>query len=214
MSKWFDAVFCGDLGEVARFVAKGADLNAVDEYGNAPLHVAAEAGHAAVVEFLIAHGADMSAADSYGGTPLHLAAIDGHAAVVEYLIAKGADVNAKAEDGNTALHMATRNGHAAIVEFLRQAQVTQPKANDRRDAVLALLAEDGGLRQRLGIKAGLEVAPDFDVERLLKFAVAKREPTDPTLGHDVEASIKFHLAAAKMLENETEHGNPMRPWRR
>ena len=79
---------------------------------------------------------------------------------------------------------------------------------------MALLAEDDTLRQRLGIKADLEVKPDFDIERLIRFSIKKRRSADPTLEADVEAGIEFHLMVAKMLENETEHGNPMRPWRR
>ena len=52
MSKLFDAVARGDLGDVAPLVAKGANVNAVNESGNTPLHWAAGRGHAAIVEFL------------------------------------------------------------------------------------------------------------------------------------------------------------------
>ncbi len=127
-------------------------------------------------------------------------------------VAKGADVNAVNKDGDTVLHRTANGGHAAIVEFLQQVKWTvQPKTDGRRDAVLALLIEDGTLRQRLGIKADLEVAHEFDVERLIRFAVSKRGATDPTLAADVEAGIQFHMQAAKLLDNGVEFGNQMRP---
>ena len=103
------------------------------------------------------------------------------------------------------------NGYTAIVEFLKQVNSIQPRSNNRRDAALALLTEDGTLRRRLGIKANLEVAPEFDVERLIRVAVKKREAADPTLEADVEAGIEFHIQAAKLLDNGAEYGNPMRP---
>ena len=81
-----------------------------------------------------------------------------------------------------------------------------PSAHDRRAAILNLLAEDTSLRIRLGIKADLEFAPEFDVERLVRFAASTREASDPALGTDVEVGIAFHLQAAKMLDGEVRHG--------
>ena len=244
MRKLIDAAASGDLFEVTRLVARGADVNAVNQNGSTPLHWAAYRGHAAVVEFLIANGVgvetvnmdgdtalhwaadgghvavvehlvakgtDVNAVNKDGLTPLHQAAASGHAAVVEFLVSNGADVNAVNKYGDTPLQLAAWFGHAAIVEFLKQAKAAQPKTDDRRDAVLALLAEDDTLRRRLGIKVDLEVALEFDVEHLVRFAVSKRGVTDPTLAADVEAGIQFHMQAAKLHDRGVEYGNPMRP---
>ena len=211
MSDLIDAAVRGNLEKVKRLVVKGADLNAVDTYGNTPLHWAAGNGYAAVVEYLVAKGASVNAVNRTGNTPLHWAAVNGHVAVVEHLVANGADLNAVDKYGSTPLHRAAEREHPAIVEFLKQPKTVQLNSGDRREAALALIAEDGTLRRRLGIKPDLEFAPEFDVERLIRFSIKKRESADPTLEADVEAGIEFHLMAAKMLDGKAEYGDPMRP---
>ena len=62
----------------------------------------------------------------------------------------------------------------------------------------------------MGIKADLEVTPEFDVERLIRFAVKKRGTADPTLEADVEAGIQFHMQAAKVFDREVEYGSQIR----
>ena len=111
-------------------LATGADLEAQDEYGWTPLHLAA--GHSedpAVIEALIGSGADVEARYQSrhdlmlglnGFTALHLAAATSeHAAVIEALIGGGADVAARDEYGFTPLHRAARYSLApAVIEVL------------------------------------------------------------------------------------------------
>jgi ankyrin repeat protein len=59
------------LGDrVEFFLSRGADVNALDELGNMPLHYAAGEGHKEVVRTLVAHGADVNAVNEYRATPL------------------------------------------------------------------------------------------------------------------------------------------------
>jgi cytohesin len=86
----------GDIEAVKQHLAAGADVNAKDEEGLTPLHLAAGRGHKKIVELLIAKDADVNAKLAVEGeTPLHLAAWDGHKEIAELLIAKGADVNVR-----------------------------------------------------------------------------------------------------------------------
>jgi len=48
-------------------MAKGADVNAKNDGGYAPLHYAAFNGHKEIAELLIAKGADVNAKDGIGG---------------------------------------------------------------------------------------------------------------------------------------------------
>jgi hypothetical protein len=62
--------------------------------GTMPLHLACEAGFAAVVELLLAAGADADAAmETDGTTPILYATENGHADVVKMLLAAGAKAN-------------------------------------------------------------------------------------------------------------------------
>ncbi|EEB55644.1 ankyrin repeat domain protein [Wolbachia endosymbiont of Culex quinquefasciatus JHB] len=83
------------------------------------LTIAAENGHASVVEVLLKAEANVNAVDSNKWfTPLHVAAENGHASVVEVLLKAEANVNAVGIEGCTPLHFAAGNGHVDIVNLL------------------------------------------------------------------------------------------------
>ena len=64
-------------------VARGADVNATDNDGETPLHMAAETGQRDVAEWLLGHKADINARDGDRRTPLHIAAMKGKKNVVD-----------------------------------------------------------------------------------------------------------------------------------
>ena len=110
----------GDLAGVQAYLDSGVDINARDENGSTPLHIASLNGQEQVVELLINRGAEVNATSEIGGwTPLHMAASKNHIQVVSFLIKKGADEDAKAIIGGwTPLHWAALEGHKDIVELL------------------------------------------------------------------------------------------------
>jgi len=114
----FIAALQGDVQELTRLIADGADLNGrytgrpnreqADKIIEAtPLHFVVTMGMAIVAEALLRHGADVEArmerslgpgkppTEHYAEmTPLHLAAMEGHTNIVEMLLDCGADRNA------------------------------------------------------------------------------------------------------------------------
>lgn len=98
--------------------SRDADVNAVAECGDRPLHVATNYNKPAVVSKLIAKGAEVDTADdSY--TPLHEAAAEGYLEVMALLLKSGASVDRVEDDEScNPLHCAAINGSVEAVELL------------------------------------------------------------------------------------------------
>lgn len=84
-------------------VAKGANLEARDKKGETPLATMAGEGGFEVVEQMTLLGADVNAKDTLGRTPLHHAVLDCQRGAAAALMARGANVNARDDDGQTPL---------------------------------------------------------------------------------------------------------------
>jgi len=69
----FEVVKLGDVEGVARLLAAGASPNVVDDFGDAPLHIAARRCDRVLVELLLKHGADPNARNGSGATPYEVA---------------------------------------------------------------------------------------------------------------------------------------------
>jgi ankyrin repeat protein len=109
----------GDVAEVRRLAAAGADVNVGE--GTAvltPLTSAAEAGHVEVVRELVARGARVDGTNVLRWTPLMFAAQRGHARVVDALVALRSRVDGVDALGNTALHWAAHACYPTAVRSL------------------------------------------------------------------------------------------------
>jgi len=84
-----DAARVGDVKEVEKYLAKGADVNA-QWFGRTPLHVAADEGKTEVIVFLLAKGADINAKSKFDKTALDFAVLKGDKKTIDLLKSKGA----------------------------------------------------------------------------------------------------------------------------
>ena len=99
-------------------VEAGADVNATDGKGNSPLGVAAEYNRADVALILLDSGAEVDAHNFTGATPLIYCAIYGHGQTAEVLLDAGADPKAKTLQGMTAGQVAEARRDDRLVALL------------------------------------------------------------------------------------------------
>jgi cytohesin len=156
----------------ALLLSLGADVGSRREDGATPLHTAARAGSALVLQALLASGATLTATDHEGATPLHGCA---DAAVARLLLAAGADANARAERGVTPLHAAAMRGSADVLLAL----LTHGGA----DATLA--AEDGRL--------ALHFAADADDAASVEYLLSRDRGS--ACARDASGHTPLHFAA-------------------
>ena len=133
----------GDLARVKSFIEDGADVNAIKESGETPLHAALAEGHKEIAELLIARGADVNAKNASRRTPLHYAAKSGQKEVVELLIAKGADPNVRNYWDRTPLDNAVAEGHKEVVELLIENGADVNAKDERRRTPLHIAVAGG-----------------------------------------------------------------------
>ncbi|GAB2230294.1 hypothetical protein Drorol1_Dr00014555 [Drosera rotundifolia] len=93
-------------------------VNSRDKHSRTPLHLAAWAGHADVVNCLCKHKADVGAAAMDDMGAIHFAAQKGHLEVVRTLVAHGVSVKATNRKGMTALHYAAQGSYVDLAKYL------------------------------------------------------------------------------------------------
>ncbi len=115
-----DAALNGNLIKVKELLAKDASLlDAANNVGRTPLHLAADRGHLGLAGWLVNKGADVNRREnSYRLAPLHLAARGGHLEIVRLLLKNGADVQARENDNENALYYAAMGNNLELVKYL------------------------------------------------------------------------------------------------
>jgi len=134
------------VGPVAvLLVSKGANVNALDNGGAAPLHYAIAYNRTYLAEFLIENGANVNASVTKkkgleGATPLHFAVGHQNIHIINLLISKGANVNAKTKKGQTLLHLASiyNSFKAATILIKAGAKITLKDAHGESPLSIAV----------------------------------------------------------------------------
>jgi len=103
-SSLHEAAANGNTKALQELIARGEDVNQMDEREMTPLHLAASRGRKLAVKLLLSGGAEV---DARGGglTALDMAALAGRAEIAELLIEAGADFGAKNSSGHSPLQL-------------------------------------------------------------------------------------------------------------
>jgi cytohesin len=161
------AVRAGDLTEMDRLLAAGADAAEKDEKfvgnneGKTLIHFAAGGESAAVVQRLLDRGADASAEAFYGWTPLLLAAHSGAEAapdILRVLLRAGAAVGKETNGGASGVSLAAAGGLTDVLGVLLDAGGSKTK--DGAGTVPLFVAAQGGHREAVQLLIERGVAAD------------------------------------------------------
>merc|ERR1712039_988534 len=108
---------CQQIAELTRAQGK---IDAPNNTGWPPLHLAAQGGHSNALSILLRNGADPQCRNTQagGGTALHLAVRMGAAFTVELLLARGVEVDPLDFRGQSPLHFAAAQCDAPCVSLL------------------------------------------------------------------------------------------------
>jgi len=86
-----NAIIINNTEKIKSLIENGADVNAKDDDGWAPLHYVSVSGNKDITELLIKSGADVNIKQNDGLTLLHYASISGYKKIVELLKKHGAE---------------------------------------------------------------------------------------------------------------------------
>jgi tetratricopeptide (TPR) repeat protein len=181
----------GNIAMMELFVARGADINKTNSFGEQALLHAAWKGHLEAVRWLVERGARLNR-EGKAWAALHYAAFAGHAEIVGYLLERGADINALSTNGSTPLMMAAREGKEAIAKTLLAAGARSDIVNEQGDDALRWAMRHNNLRIARDIGGAQRFA-----------AVAARPATSwgpPVRSQPVPDRADMMLAQAQKME--------------
>ncbi|KAJ0374622.1 hypothetical protein COL26b_007088 [Colletotrichum chrysophilum] len=155
----------------------GADINMLDQNGDAPLHLAAQSGSDTAVRMLLEKGAPVDARGFDGETPLFCAVTGGHIAASRALVESDADCNKQTDTNRwSILHAASYLESPELLKFILSREVdVDPRSTN------------GGWTPLL---------KSIDCNRLENVRLLLEAGADPNVKYD-EDSTSLHLAFEK-----------------
>lgn len=115
----FEAARSGHLAMAKWLVARGADPDHANEWGDSPANEAASMGHWDLVWYLADSGANLTRTTEHSHSTLLLSAVRHRStAALAELKRRGVDLTQRQWNGATAIHEAARTGETDVVDWL------------------------------------------------------------------------------------------------
>lgn len=145
-SVFHQAVYYGDLNKIKELVGKNKELlNAKDDQGFRPLHIAVIEGYSEIVRYLVSSGADINGKGMYGFAAIHLSIKYNKADIIKLLLNLKADPGIKTDRGNTPLHNAAYRGCVEIADLFVNSGVSVNETDNKGNTPLHGAAYRGHL---------------------------------------------------------------------
>ncbi|MDQ6434908.1 ankyrin repeat domain-containing protein [Mesorhizobium sp. LHD-90] len=176
----YEAAAAGDVGQVKRLLAAGAEVDMRDSAGRTPLLLATHANHVEVARLLIQAGADVNARDAIHDTPFLYAGAEGCNEILRHILATGkANLKDTNRYGGVALIPAAHHGHPETVRILLETDIDVDHVNRLGWTALmetVILGDGGPIYQEIAgllLGAGARQIPDRDGVTPLQHARSK-----------------------------------------
>lgn len=177
------AASSGNLAEVSRLIAAGADLEQRDGQGQTPLLRAVAGNHVAVAKALLAAGASLNAQAANQDTPWLLAGASGRTEIVAAMLPLKPDLSLRNRYGGDALIPACERAHVETVKLLLTSGIDVNHVNNLGWTCLLeiVILGDGGLRHQQVAKLVLDAGANpnlADKDGVTPFQHARKRGQD------------------------------------
>ncbi|KAL7800940.1 ankyrin repeat-containing domain protein [Trichoderma afarasin] len=180
----------------------GADLNALDDFGQTPLLISIYKKKWDIAELLIKAGADVDADERKGYAPLLGAVIGGSDRIVQLLLKAKVDVDAVDEGGYSPLHLAVSQHQLKILQQLLNAGAKIDAVSEYRNQTPLHIAVRNKYRDI--VKILLEKGASTTLYNSLDFSplqhslyIGNLELVQDFVAHDKKSSVKAVLEKGK-----------------
>ena len=124
---WQEAIERGDIETACALLDTGANIDALDRYGQTALMIAAYKGHFKLAQLLVDRGANLNHSAKSKLTALMLTVFSNQPKIARLLISSGADTALHSSyNGKTVLELAEQMERHEILELLRKAAAAPP----------------------------------------------------------------------------------------
>ena len=189
----------GNQGEMERYIAQGAHVDAKDSKGNSALAYAVQKSDLNTIKFLMAKGARVNDAFEKGNTLMHFAVANDDVKVMSELLAAHVDCNTKNAQGQTPLMVAIKERKWKAVDLLlMQDNISVADVDKDLNNVMHYMASAGNIDLMQKLKTRVE-SNVYNKERKtpLHFAAAAGFLEGVQLLEELGVSLSFRDAYGK-----------------